>query len=316
MYESRISLGRASCARAAAVLVVVALGACATPGQRTQQSFPTAKDAATALLDALERDDQGAIIQILGSDYRDRLITPEWDSRREARQDIYQAANDLYALSDLSETEVELIVGIDRWPFPIPIVTNGAGWYFDTERGLEEITNRHIGRNELQAIALSRAYVDAQIEYAAADHNGDGYLEYAQRLSSTPDTRDGLYWPTSPDEPPSPFGPLVTRAERYLDTREPGDPIYGYYFHVLTRQGENPPGGRYDYVINGRMVAGFALAAFPAEYDKTGAMTFVVSQRGVVYEKNLGDGGAGVEEYNPDDSWEAVADVETDVRTD
>jgi hypothetical protein len=299
-------------AAAVLALALVALSACATVGQRTQQSFATPREAVTALLDTIERDDKSALIQILGSDYRDQVVTADWNATREERERISQAASDTYALSDISETEVELIVGIDRWPFPIRIVTDGAGWYFDTERGLVEIVNRRIGRNELRAIALSHAYVDAQIEYATRDRNGDGYLEYARRLSSTPGTRDGLYWPASDDEPPSPFGPLVTRAERYLDTLEPGDPIRGYYFRVLTRQGDNPPGGRHDYIIDGRMVAGFALVAFPAEYDNTGAMTFVVSQRGVVYQRDLGDRGAKVEEYDPDDSWSVVTGVETD----
>ena len=152
------------------------------------------------------------------------------------------------------------------------------------------------------------AWVDTPLRQHHAERPRRRTLQYAQRLSSRSGTQDGLYWPTTGEEPRSPLGPLVTGAERYLNTLDPGDPIHGYYYHVLTRQGDNSPGGRHDYIINGRMVAGFALLAFPAEYDNTGTMTFVVSQRGVVHQKDLGDQGSAVEEYDPDASWSAVTD--------
>jgi hypothetical protein len=306
LQEFKNSRRRTVTLRVAAVLGHAAQTACATVGKNNQQTFATPVAATRALLDALERDDKTALIQIFGSAYQDQIVTADWDAERETRQRIVDEANDRYALREVSDTAVELIVGVERWPFPMMILKGEKGWYFDTACGLDEIVNRRIGGNELTAIEVSRAYVDAQIEYARRDRNGDGYLEYAQRLSSSGDQRDGLYWKTSTDEEPSPFGPLVTGAERYLSTRAPGDPIRGYYFRVLTRQGGSAPGGRYDYVIDGRMITGFGLLAFPAEYDNTGAMTFVVSQRGVVYQKNLGPDGASIEEYDPDDSWSAV----------
>ncbi len=286
----------------------LAVGACATVGKQTEQRFSTPEEATGALLDAIESDSRASLVRVLGSEYRASIVTADWDAERDVRRKILQEASDIYSLREVSEQEVELVLGVERWPFPMPIVQGETGWYFDTERGLEEIVNRRVGKNELAAIALSRTYVDAQIAYALADRDGDGLLEYAQRLSSTPGTRNGLYWETSADQAPSPFGPLVTRAERYLSSLEPGDPIRGYYFHILTGQGGNPTGGRYSYIVNGRMVAGFALVAFPAEYRATGAMTFVVSQRGVVYQKDLGDQGVSVEEYDPDDSWSVVTD--------
>ncbi len=151
------------------------------------------------------------------------------------------------------------------------------------------------------------AYVDAQIEYARYDRDGDDVLEYAQRLASSPGQRDGLYGEAEPDEDLSPFGPLVQGAERYLETKQPGDPLKGYYFQILTRQGSNPPGRAYDYVINGNMIAGFALVAYPADYGNSGVMTFVVNHRGVVQQKDLGEP-PDMDAYDPDDTWSEVED--------
>jgi hypothetical protein len=205
--------------------------------------------------------------------------------------------------------EMEVVLGAEEWPLPFPLVRDEDGsWRFDTAEGIEALLDRRIGRNELSAIAIANAYVDAQIEYAQADRDGDDVLEYARRLASSPGQRDGLYWQAAPGEDESPFGPLVQKAERYLDTVEPDDPIRGYYFKILTRQGENPPGGSYDYVINGNMLAGFALVAYPADYGNTGVMTFVVNHRGVIQQKDLG-AFTGMDRYDPDDSWDEV-DVE------
>jgi len=206
---------------------------------------------------------------------------------------------------------VELILGPKDWPLPISIVREEGVWRFDTEEGIEEIIDRRIGRNELTAIAIARAYLDAQIEYAREDRDGDEVLEYAQRLASTPGKKDGLYWEAESEDDLSPFGPLVRGAEHYLETKELGDPLKGYYFHVLKHQGEKPPGGRYDYVINGNMIAGFALVAYPDDYENSGVMTFVVSHHGKVYQKDLGEF-TGMLEYDPDESWTAVEEASSD----
>jgi hypothetical protein len=186
-----------------------------------------------------------------------------------------------------------------------PRPQEGGSWRFDTAEGIEVIVDRRIGRNEPSAIAIVNSYIDARIEYAWADRDGEDVLEYAQRLASSPGQKDGLYWKAAPGEAESPLGSLVQGAERYLKTVAPGDPIRGYYFKLLTRQGENPPGGRYDYVINGNMVAGFALVAFPADYGNTGVMTLVVNHRGVIQQKDLG-AFTGMDRYDPDDTWVEV----------
>ena len=203
--------------------------------------------------------------------------------------------------------EAQLVLGKEEWPFPMPLVRGEDGrWSFDTEEGLEVIVDRRIGRNELAAIAIAHAYVDAQIEYALEDHDGDEVLEYAQRLASSDGQHDGLYWESAPGEAESPLGPLVAGAEQYLDTVQPGDPIRGYRFRILTRQGPNPPGGAYEYVLDGDMIAGFALVAAPAEHGNTGIMTFVVNHTGRVYQKDLGAESAKVDAYDPDASWTLV----------
>jgi hypothetical protein len=269
--------------------------------------FATPEAAASALFDAIDRDDKQAVVSIFGREYESRLVTADWAANREERQRIAVAGHEKLVLDD-QDGVVTLVLGDEDWPFPIPLEREGEGWRFDTEEGLERVIDRRVGRNELSAIAIANAYVDAQIEYARADRDGDEVREYAQRLASTDGNRDGLYWESGPDEEESPFGPLVEGAEAYLDTLQPGDPLRGYYFKILTRQGPNPPGGAYDYLINGNMIAGFALVAYPADYGNTGIMTFVVNHRGVVRQKDIGPF-TGMDAYNPDDAW-TVAEAE------
>jgi hypothetical protein len=188
-----------------------------------------------------------------------------------------------------------LEVGPDGWPFPVPIVKNGSSWFFDTAAGKEELLNRRIGRNELDVLKAMRAYVEAQREYASKDRNGDEVLQYAQRLASSPGKKDGLYWPLDLDGEMSPLGPLVAEAQtegyhpQVKGQEQTRAPFHGYYFKILTQQGSNAPGGKYSYIINGRMIAGFALIAWPAEYGTSGVMTFIVNQQGRVYQRDLGD---------------------------
>jgi len=212
-----------------------------------------------------------------------------------------------------SDSNATLALGSDGWPFPIPLVKQNGRWLFDAAAGSEEILDRRIGRDEMGAIAVCQAYVAAQREYAGQDRVGDGVLGYAQFLRSTPGTHDGLFWPAQPGEELSPLGPLIAQArvEGYHHTagmlNDELAPYHGYYFKILTRQGKYAPGGRYNYVINGRMIAGFALVAWPAVWGNTGVMTFVVNQQGQVYQKNLGPKTAqlakNITTYDPDDSW-------------
>jgi len=296
------------------VLLVLAAGCAEEPAPTGPKVFATQEEAAAAVFDALDRDDKEALLSIFGHEYESRLITADWADTRDIRQRIADGGREKLAFEE-EEGVTTLVLGAEEWPFPMPLLPEGegegAGWRFDTEEGIERIIDRRIGRNEHSAMALTKAYMDAQIEYSHGDHDGDEVREYAQRLNSSEGQQDGLYWETQPGEAESPFGPLVTGAESYLDTLQPGDPLRGYYFSILTSQGENPPGGAHDYIINGNMVAGFALVAHPADYGNTGIMTFVVSHRGVVHEKDLGPF-EGMEAYDPDDTWTAV-DVEAEV---
>jgi hypothetical protein len=214
-------------------------------------------------------------------------------------------------LVDQSGSRKLLQLGDDGWPFPIPLVQESGRWFFDTEAGEEEILNRRIGRNESGTIQVCHAYVDAQREYASQDRDGDKVLEYAQKLASSEGKTDGLYWPTELNGQISPLGPLVAdaRGEGYRkDSASDGpQPFHGYFFKILTRQGKNAPGGKYDYVINGNMIGGFAMVAWPAAYGDTGIMTLIVNQQGIVYQKDLGPGTAKtankMTEYDPDPTW-------------
>jgi hypothetical protein len=271
-------------------------------------AFESPEAATQALLDALERDDRPGLLDLFGQEFEQQLITSDWDADYEARMELVEAWKEVVELRTLPDGARELILGSEEWPFPILLVQDAEGsWRFDTAEGIEELIDRRIGSNELTAIAIARDYVDAQIEYAQQDRNGSGLLEYAQRLGSTPGQRDGLYWTPEPGEPESPFGPLVRGAESYFQSKERGDPIQGYFFKILTRQGENPPGGAYDYVIDGRMIAGFALVVWPEKYGESGIKTFVVSHQGKVLEKNLG-AFSGMNAYDPDDSWSLAED--------
>jgi hypothetical protein len=204
---------------------------------------------------------------------------------------------------------VILVIGPEAWPFPIPLARSGGDWRFNTAEGLEEIVNRRIGGNELRAISVCRDYMDAQRQYAGKIRDGSGVRKFARQLISSPGKQDGLYWdPAVANGEESPFGPRI--AEYLSKGGRPREPYYGYYFRVLTRQGNNVPGGRYNYVINGNMIAGFALVAFPAEYGKTGVMTFLVSHHGKVLQKDLGPETGQIARrmaaFNPDGTWTAV----------
>jgi hypothetical protein len=217
-------------------------------------------------------------------------------------------------LVHVSDTLVILEIGNDLWPFPVPIVKRDGGWFFDTDAGKDELLSRRVGKNELATLPVMRAYVDAQREYATSDHDGDGVLEYAQRLVSSPGKQDGLYWPSDLDGEESPLGPLVAFAQiegyspELRDEKEiERGPFHGYYFKILTRQGKHALGGKYDYVINGNMIGGFAMVAWPAEYGSSGIMTFIVNQQGRVYQKDLGPKTSRLaikmKAYDPDLGW-------------
>ncbi|MGH6900656.1 MAG: DUF2950 domain-containing protein [Geminicoccaceae bacterium] len=298
----------ARCGAALAVLVTVGgASALAEP-----QTFPSPGAAAQALRDALEADDGEALRAIFGPEYADDLIGSDIAIVHEEMRETREAMQVATALLPEADGRVILTIGRQAFPFPVPIVGEGESWRFDSAAGLEEILDRRIGENELAAIEALRAYVEAQLEYASADRDGDQVLEYAQRVISTNGQRDGLYWASAPGEPVSPFGPFIAEISALLEGKELGDPYRGYYYRVLKLQTEHAPGGAYDYVINDNMIAGFGLLAWPAEYGETGVMTFQVSHQGGVLEADLGpetpEVAVAIDAYDPDATWAEVTE--------
>jgi len=293
---------------ALALLVAVPLAAAAAP----QETFTTPEAAVDALMAALKADSDSAMVAIFGEAQKDVLMSSDRAANSATRAKILAAMQTLRVLREPSQDRRVLVIGEAAWPMPIPIVRVGDRWRFATEEGVDEIVNRRIGGNERNAIYVLRAYLDAQRAYAARDRDGDGVLQYAQKLSSAPGKHDGLYWPAdeAKGDEASPFGPLVAESAAYRKGHAAGDPYRGYQFRILTRQGKSAPGGAYSYVINGRMIAGFAMVAYPAEYGKGGVMTFIVSHNGKVYEKDLGKDstaiGAKMTTFDPGAGWKEV----------
>ncbi|MGE5103362.1 MAG: DUF2950 domain-containing protein [Betaproteobacteria bacterium] len=292
-----------------ALSLAAPLGAAAVP----QDTFASPEAAVDALMAALKADSDSALIAIFGEEHKDLVINSDHAAASANRAKILAAMQTLHVLHDPSQDRRVLLIGDEAWPVPIPIVRAGDRWRFATEEGADELVNRRIGGNERNAIYALRAYIDAQRAYAARDRDGDGVLQYAQKLASTPGKHDGLYWPAdvAKGEEASPFGPLIAESAAYFKDHTAGDPYRGYHFRILTRQGKNAPGGAYSYVINGRMIAGFAMVAYPAEYGRSGVMTFIVSHNGKVYEKDLGKDsavvGAKTATFDPGAGWKEVA---------
>jgi hypothetical protein len=251
---------------------------------------------------------------IFGPAGREVLSSGDAVEDRSVRERFLNAYETKNAVIRDGDMKAVLQIGAEEWPFPIPIVKRGEKWFFDTKKGKEELNNRRIGKNELSTIQTCLAYVDAQREYAANDRDGDGLLEYAQKFSSTTGKKDGLYWKAKASEEESPLGDFFARATRegYRKASNKPVPYHGYYFRVLKAQGKNAPGGAYDYIINGNMIGGFGMVAYPANYGVSGVMTFVINHDGIVYEKNLGKDTAKIAQmiklFDPDKTWREVAD--------
>jgi hypothetical protein len=268
------------------------------------------------LRDALEAADRDEALLKLFGPLRDEIVSADAVQRKNDLDALAKHVAEYAGLAKQSDEACTVLIGKEKWPSPIPIVKKDGKWFFDAAAGKEEILNRRIGKNELNAIEVCRAFVQAEREYAMKDRQQPGVIEYAQRIRSTAGEKNGLYWETKPDEEASPFGPFVANAqdEGYYGKRDAHAkgraPFHGYIFKVLKQQGKNAPGGKYDYVINGHMVAGFALLAYPEEWGNTGVMTFCVNQNGKVCQKNLGENTAALakemKEYDPDESWTAA----------
>jgi hypothetical protein len=295
-----------------AVAITLALVLTGSALAAEQKRFESVGAAVDALIAALRADDQKALAEILGEGGRPLVSSGDRVSDRTTMARFVGNYDQRHQL-EAGGGKVILKVGSDDFPLPIPLVPDGPSWRWDTEAGKEEILNRRVGRNELNAIQVCLAYVDAQREYYSRARTKDGILEYAQHLGSSPGKRDGLYWPTKEGEPLSPLGDLVVKArgEGYRASKEGGRiPYHGYFYKILTGQGPQAPGGAYDYVVRGHMIGGFALVAFPAEYGNSGVMTFIVNHDGVVYQKDLGANTTRLAEamkrFDPDGTWQKV----------
>ena len=274
-----------------------------------QKVFGSPEEAVKAFVEAAQAGDTKGMMAILGPEGEDIISSGDEVADKNIREQFVKDYQEKVDFVKEREDRVSVIMGNDHWPFPIPIVKKGEGWVFDTKAGREEVLNRRIGRNELNAIQVCRAYVEAQREYASTDWERDGIIQYAQKLWSDPYRRNGLYWEAAEGEVPSPMGPLVAQAAEkgYTKKGDKPTPLSRILLQDPQRPGEKCSGGAYQYVINGHMVAGFALVAWPAEYGVSGVMTFVVNRNGMVYEKDLGPKTEAVAKamtlYNPDRTW-------------
>jgi hypothetical protein len=303
---------RARCASLVAAAVLITSACHRAPAQR---AFDTPQHAAEALVSTVTKGTVDDLVAILGPDSHDLVESADVPDARQNRDVFAAAARERWHLEDGANGAKTLVVGNEDWPFPIPIVHGADGWIFDTAAGKEEVITRRVGRNELEVIELCHTYVAAQHLYAAHGHDGQPAGVYATTFRSDPGRQNGLYWATRPHERRSPLGDLVAEAAaegRTVDKTGAGTPFHGYYFRILTAQGAAAPGGAKDFVSGGNMTGGFALVAWPAVYDSSGVMTFIVGPDGVVHQKDLGTDTAtaarGLRAFDPDSSWTVVTD--------
>ena len=282
-----------------------------------QQTFSSPEEAVKALVAAVKADDAMALSAILGPGSEDVVSSGDPVADKVGYEQFINLYKQKNRLEEEGTERVILSIGDEDWPFPIPIIKDAGAWRFATQEGREELLARRIGNNELSVIRVCLAFVDAQREYAFKDRNGDGFREYAQKFMSDTGKQDGLYWKTNEGEEQSPLGPLIAEAqEKGYPVRPAGSepiPYYGYYYRILKAQGKNAPGGAYDYVVEGKMIGGFALVAYPAQYGSSGVMTFIVNHLGVVYQKDLGmntdETASAMTSFDPDGSWKKVGET-------
>jgi hypothetical protein len=293
----------------AVALILAATGLDAAP-QAVQRTFATPQEAAQALVDAAGQNDTAALLQLFGPAGRDIVESGDPAEDKNARAEFARRAHEKLQieLEPLNPNRATIVTGNQNWPLPVPLVGHDGQWRFDPAEGRVEILARRVGRHELTAIDVCRAYVEAQMEYAARDRDGDGVLKYAQTISSSPGKHDGLYWAGEPDNlVPKAFADAA--AAMFAEGKHPV-PYHGYYFHILKAQGPDAQGGALNYVVKGKMFGGFALVAYPADYGVSGVKTFLVNHHGIVYEKDLGPTTATLarrmKSFNPDKTWRAV----------
>ncbi len=299
---------------AAAVLVVVFACGSAYARPRHQNSYSTPEEAVKAMVEAVKVGNTQLLLKIFGPGSKAIILSGDSVQDQEGRERFINRYQEKNRLEEASG-KAWLTLGNDDWPFPIPIEKTETGWKFDTKAGRQEILARRVGRNELNAIQVCLAYVDAQKEYALRKgRQGKGLLEYAQEFVSTPGKQDGLYWEAGVGQDPSPMGPLFAAArEKGTGVKTLGGtptPYHGYFYRIIKAQGKNAPGGERDYLVEGKMIGGFALIAYPAKYGSSGVMTFTVNHDGIVFQKDLGkktrEAARPIVTYDPDETWKRV----------
>jgi hypothetical protein len=310
--KAKFILRRVHLAMVLASLMAFCLAKISFAAAAQQKAFSSPEEAVKAAVAAARSEDDKQLLAIFGPQAKEILFSGDPVADKQRRAQFLAAYDEKNGVAAEGEARI-LIVGMQDWPFPIPLVKRGEGWVFDTVRGKEEILNRRIGQNELFTMQACLAIVDAQREYAIKDRDKNSLLEYAQKFVSDPGKRNGLYWEAKQGEAQSPLGPILARARsegyRRGSSNNPS-PYHGYYYKILTAQGKDAPGGAYSYLVKGKMIGGFAVVAYPAEYANSGIMTFIVNHDGKVFQKNLGSNTAaiakGMKEYNPDRTWAEV----------
>lgn len=283
--------------------------ATAAPAKNAQKSFFSPDEALKGLIQAVRDNNTKELLAILGPGSKEIISSGDPVDDKAGRERFIKLHDEKIVIEGAETGKAIFSMGNEDYPFPIPVVKKGTVWRFDAKAGREELLNRRIGRNELEVIEVLRAYVDAQREYASTDWDGDGALAFAQKFRSSPGKKDGLYWAAKEGEKQSPFGPFAAKAAKEGYSKE-NAALHGYFFRILKGQGKDAEGGAFDYLVNDKMLLGFALVAYPAQYGSSGIMTFIVNHNGVVYQKNLGKTSgtiaAGMKLYNPDKSWKKV----------
>jgi hypothetical protein len=314
MQRTKVSFNRFQWANllklvAAAILLAGCFPARSMAQQAGQKTFSSAEEASQALVTAAQSNDEKAMLEILGPDGKQIVSSGDEAEDAESRANFVQKYQQMHRLVK-EPGGTMLYIGAENWPTPIPLVSKGSAWYFDTEAGKKEILFRRVGRNEISTIRVCQELVAAEKEYYSTHQN-----EYAQKIFSDEGQHNGLYWKVAEGEPQSPIGPLVASAVAEGYTKDQGGaptPYRGYYYHILV--GQHGPGGAKSYIVNGKMTEGFAFVAYPAEYRSSGVMTFIVDADGVVYQKDLGKKtdviAKAMKEYNTKSGWQKTEEVQ------
>lgn len=294
-------------------LFLITLAGCTKYEKSSFKTFTSPDDAGNALLEAAKSGDQDAVLAIFGPESRPIIYSGDSVQDKATAEAFGAAYQQMHRWRKMPDDSQILLIGADNFAFPIPLKKNSAGqWFFDTAAGKDEILARRIGRNELAVIEVCGALADAQAEYFSQRHDDGSTKQYALKFISDSGKQNGLYWESPEGQPKSPLGPLVAFATTEGYTAKPNShvPFHGYFFHTLNRQGSHAPGGAKDYVVDGKMVSGFAFVAYPAEYRNSGVMTFIINQDGVLLQKDLGqtttETAAAISEFDPDASWSQV----------